>query len=511
MTALPPLEPPVPVDASGPPAPPDAPSWNDPTVARASNAIGGPIGRYAASSPLWPPLVVLLLLTGATLLLGMAEKSPCASGRWQGDVQYTHFCYSDVIPLWGAEELDSGAVPYRDHAVEYPVLTGAFMWVSAETARGVGSVLGQSSGHLGVVFGEVTVVGLSICAFLVTYFTVGAARRRPWDAALFAASPLLVFHAFSNWDLFAMVFMAGAMWAWSKERTLVAGVLIGLGTAAKLYPALLLVAIFVLALRTGRWREPIWAAVAAVLTWVAVNGPVATAYYAGWKEFYVYSADRDAEASTFWAMYQFLRTGGPNRGQPYGYVPPGIAVALAVLIGLVLVAWLALAAPRRPRLAQVTLLVVAVFLLTTKVWSPQYSIWLVPLVALARPRWRLAIIWQCSEIVVWMVTLLWLHGFNDSSRSIDYGWLMTALLIRDGLLLIILGLVVWEIWHPELDVVRSDGEDDPGGGVFAGAPDSYSLGADARHARADLRMAELEYLDHLDHPTAGGADPPPRN
>ena len=34
--------------------------------------------------------------------------------------------------------------------------------------------------------------------------TALTARRRPYDAAIFALSPLLVFHAFSNWDLLAM-------------------------------------------------------------------------------------------------------------------------------------------------------------------------------------------------------------------------------------------------------------------------------------------------------------------
>ncbi len=57
--------------------------------------------------------------------------------RLAGNKQYTHFCYSDVVPLWSDERLDVGAVPYRDTRVEYPVLTGAFMWVTADLTRGV--------------------------------------------------------------------------------------------------------------------------------------------------------------------------------------------------------------------------------------------------------------------------------------------------------------------------------------------------------------------------------------
>jgi uncharacterized membrane protein len=135
--------------------------------------------------------------------------------------------------------------------------------------------------------------------------------------------------------------------------------------------------------------------------------------------------------------------------------------------------WLGLRAPYKPRLAQLAFLAVLAFLLTTKVWSPQYSLWLVPLIALARPRWRITLLWQFAEIMVWVLTLTLLLGFNPGQQAhgIAYGWLMLVLLVRDGLLLTIAALVVREMWHPELDVVRAGGADDPGGGYFDEAPD----------------------------------------
>jgi uncharacterized membrane protein len=152
-------------------------------------------------------------------------------------------------------------------------------------------------------------------------------------------------------------------------------------------------------------------------------------------------------------------------------VPPGIAVALALFGALLVVIFLGLKAPVRPRLAQLAFLCVLAFLLTTKVWSPQYSLWLVPLIALARPRWRLTLIWQFSEIAVWMLTLTLLLGNSVHDHGISYGWLMLMLVIRDALLIGLAAMVVREMWHPWLDVVRVDGVDDPGGGVFDGAPD----------------------------------------
>ena len=71
------------------------------------------------------------------------------------------------------------------------------------------------------------------------------------------------------------------------------------------------------------------------------------------------------------------------------------------------IAVLALAAERRPRLPQLVFLVVAAFLLTNKVYSPQYVLWLMPLAVLARPRWRDLLIWQAGEVVhfvgIWML------------------------------------------------------------------------------------------------------------
>jgi uncharacterized membrane protein len=174
---------------------------------------------------------------------------------------------------------------------------------------------------------------------------------------------------------------------------------------------------------------------------------------------------------------------------PY-WKPPGVAVAVALVAALLFVAFLGFAAPTRPRVAQLAFLCVLAFLLTTKVWSPQYSLWLVPLLALARPRWRLNLVWQFSEIAVWMLTLILLLGLNDPNHGVAYGWLTLALLTRDGLLLALAGLIVREMWRPELDVVRVDGADDPGGGVLDGAPDVRWLRLTGGAGPAALQTAE---------------------
>jgi uncharacterized membrane protein len=449
------------------------PSRTDLIAARASQIVGGVWGRYAGVSlrSWWTPLRVVMALTCLSLLFGYAQKSPCANGSWTGYKQYTHACYSDVVPLWSDERLDVGAVPYRDTAVEYPVLTGAFMWVTAGLTR-LGHFFVPSWSEL-VLFGTLTAVLLALCALFVTGLTAATARRRPYDAAIFALSPLLVFHAFTNWDLLAMALAGGALFAWSRERPGLAGVLIGLGAAAKLYPVFLLVPLVILAIRTRRTRGAAVAIGTAALAWAGVNVPVALAYRHGWWQFYKFSIDRPTERSTFWAIFKTLKDTGVNATDNVYWAPSGAWVAVALLFALGIVSALGLYAPTKPRLAQLCFLAVLAFLITTKVWSPQYSLWLVPLLALARPRWKLSLVWQFTEILVWVMTLILLIGYGkgQEAHTVGYGWLMLVLLIRDALLLGIAGLIVREMWRPELDVVRADGSDDPGGGEFDGAHD----------------------------------------
>jgi uncharacterized membrane protein len=243
------------------------------------------------------------------------------------------------------------------------------------------------------------------------------------------------------------------------------GFLIGLGTAAKLYPVFLLVGLLVIAWRNRRWADFGWATLAAAASWCAVNVPIALAYHKGWWEFYSFSMTRSVERSSLWAIVHttFSSTGLDTPDAGY-WVPNGAAVALLLAAALLFVMWAGLRAPRTPSLAQLAFLAVVAFLLTTKVWSPQYSLWLVPLIALARPKWRLQLIWQLAEIAVWIVTLqLLLHlDPNNTAHGVDYGWLVLVLLVRDGLLIALAVLVIRDMWSggmPGDDVLAPGPED----------------------------------------------------
>ncbi|SEF15000.1 glycosyltransferase family 87 protein [Jiangella alba] len=438
-----------------------APSRDDPVVAGLSEAVGGPFGRRAAPPQRWwGPVRVALLVAVVVLALGLLADQPCRATGWADRADrsmWTSLCYSDVAFLYRERGFADGLLAYRDSLLEYPVLTGAVMQVTAVVAGGLYDAFG-GGGDLApafaesVVFFDLTAGLMAVCALGVVVATARTVPRRPWDGLLVAASPLLLLSAYVNWDLLAVLATSLAILAWTRDRPVLAGVLIGLGAATKLYPALLLGVLVLVALRSpdrrAALRDAALAVVAAVVAWCAVNLPVAWWAPQGWREFFTFNAERAADFGSTWFAIGLLRP---------GLLPESVddlaVVSAAVL--LVLIAALALTAPAPPRVTQLAFLAVAAFLLVNKVWSPQYSLWLLPLAVLARPRVRDLVVWQLAEGVY--VLLLWrfLATLYDPSAPLltNHQYALAVLLRIAGLLWLVV-MVVRDIRRPEDDPVR---------------------------------------------------------
>jgi uncharacterized membrane protein len=415
------------------------------------------------------------------------QKSPCQDGAWRDQEQYTNFCYTDIVALYYAEHLHEGAVPYFDWPVEYPVLTGFFMGALGLPVH----ALGETRRTMNQVQAYYNLNALVLTAFGLAAVAVAVAlrRRRPWDAAMFALAPALVFTATVNWDLFAVGLTAMFFYAWARRWPVAAGVLLGLATAAKFYPLLLAGPLFVLALRSGRWRAAGPTIGVGVLTWLAVNAPVFFWANEGWDRFWHLSSTRAVDWGTLWYIGAHLPLSSrPGGGiEPFVWLSanvPTLNVLTYVLFGLccVGVAALALYAPRRPRLAQLGFLVVALFLLTSKVWSQQFVLWLIPLVVLARPRWGAFLAWQAAEVLYFLAFYAQLLNVSGTFVMPEGTYVLAAAL-RWGTVAALVWLVVRDVLHPERDVVRATYSDDPDGGDFDGAPDDGLLLSDPESRR----------------------------
>ncbi|MFV2008387.1 MULTISPECIES: glycosyltransferase family 87 protein [unclassified Micromonospora] len=467
--------------------PVDHPSRADRFVRGLSEAIGGPLGRHAAGQDrpagrpgrFWTAARIVLALICLSLAAHWVQKSPCMDGAWQDNIQYTRFCYTDVLALYYAEGLNEGKVPYLDHPVEYPVVTGYFMGAIGLPVH----ALGTDRPELNQAMWFYNANALVLCALGVAAVAAILAlrRRRPWDAAMFALAPALVLTATVNWDMLPIGFAMFGLFAWVRQRPLLAGVLLGIGGAAKMWPLFLLGPILVLGLRSGRIRAIVTAIVAAVGTVVAVNLPVYLFAHDGWRRFFELNSERPIDWGTLWYIGRYLDgkwAGGASGSQgPFQWLGdniPTLNTLSYVLFGLAClgVGALAVLAPRRPRLAALAFLVVAAFLIFSKVWSQQFTLWLLPLIVLARPRWGAFLAWQAAEVGYFLAFYGQLLGTATGSQVIPDGVFVLAATLRLGTVVALCVFVIRDILHPERDVVRRNYSDDPDGGVFDGAPDA---------------------------------------
>jgi uncharacterized membrane protein len=312
------------------------------------------------------------------------------------------------------------------------------------------------------VFWSVNAVGFYLVLLIALAFLVNSQRRRPWDALFIAASPSLALAAMINWDVLALGLVAAFLWSWSTRRPVSAGIFIGLGAAAKLYPLFFLGPLLVLCLRERRMADWAKTATAAAVAWSVVDLPIYLWSPDAFSWFWTFNASRGADYGSLWLV--------ASNYEPESWTASAhtINVTTWIVFGAacVGVALLALLAPRRPRLPQLLYLTVIGFLVVNKVYSPQYVIWLLPLAALARPRWRDLLIWQAAEIFYFFAVWMHIANFFVAAGAKDWVYAL-AVVVRILAELYIAALIVRDILQPWHDPVRADGlSDDPLGGVL---------------------------------------------
>jgi Glycosyltransferase family 87 len=298
-----------------------------------------------------------------------------------------------------AMQIRAGQVPYRDFAFEYPpaalpaeLLPAYLPWTYATSFAVLMGVCGAGC----------------IAATASALRAVDADTARTWAALLaIGVSPLVLGSLFdTRFDLWPTLLAIGGLAALVRERPVMSGALLGLGFAAKLWPAVLLpIAVVHLWRRTG--RDAALRAVAAFVVVAAVCFlPFAVLAPHGLRASLTGQLNRPLQVESLGAAVlmaaQHLDAGKRplttiNSHGSQALVGRGARVAadlesaleLAAVIGI----WIVFAR-RRSLDAEATLVAAAaaVCALTAfdRVLSPQYLIWLVPFVFLVRGGWGIA-------------------------------------------------------------------------------------------------------------------------
>lgn len=327
--------------------------------------------------------IFLLGIAAAGLAAGFLLKAPCTAGDWRDGKQYRRLCYSDIVPLYGARGLSEGRFPYVDADLEYPAGTGLYLGAVAKTTTTL------------VSFVNANAVGLALMGLGVAW-ALAVMTRDPRRVLLYALGPPVVLYAFHNWDLLAVGFATLGLYAFWRGSGGWAALLLGLGAATKLYPAFLFP---VLAL--AAWKrdgKPPWRMAGTFMLGAALlNVPLAIANFDGWKYPWDFQSMRAANFETSWFMlYRHTKGDWFFDSSLVNLISGGtFVVGAAVLIAL---------EARRERLRPYALSfgIVVLFLLTAKVFSPQYALWLLPFFVLLRlPMWSY-VAFVVTDAAVWV-------------------------------------------------------------------------------------------------------------
>jgi hypothetical protein len=342
-------------------------------------------------------LVILALFAS---LLSFAKFSHCENTGWATPDQYIHACYSDIPALFGTRGLDKNDWPFTsdDNSVEYPVVTAMVMYATSFVANSPASYFN---------------VNIFFLILLLIATVVVVRKIRPEFAYLVPVAPAMIASLYINWDLWAIATMMLAIYWFDRKKYLHSALIMGLSISTKFLPVFLLIPIAFILWRDDKLKELIKYVGVVAATWIALNLPFALTTPIGWWRFYKLNLERGADWGSLWLALQQLGISLTN----LNYLS-----ILLLLIALTSVAIVLFELKYTPTLASVAFIVLASVMVASKVYSPQYVLWLTPLAAIAltnKKDLHAFWLWQATEIMYHLA--IWQHIASVTDAKFGLG------------------------------------------------------------------------------------------
>ncbi|MGA4670829.1 hypothetical protein ACPCG0_13695 [Propionibacteriaceae bacterium Y1923] len=448
--------------------------------------LGGATGRHARIQGIFfDPAPWLILMATLLWALRMGHQSLCQQDNPDEPVKtMLRLCYSDVPIIWQTNQLGTGATATGENGLPQAPIVSLFIALGRAITGFIVPISPTASPQQTLDSGNVFVVVnavLLFCFFLTWVMahmlmgrtsTVGTTRTatgrlekppaRSWDGAYIALSVGVFTVGLVNWDLIAPALTACALLAWAWGRPVLAGVLTGIALGAGISPLALVIAVAVVCLRSGALDALARYAIAtlASLSVILVGGLLASP--SAVRRSYLGLLDPDAGLGSLWWILT-------DAGLASSLVPGLSKLLIAVGVGAVVL--FCFQVPARPRVAQVAALVLLLGLMLAPTYSPQYVLWSLGMVALARPKLRDWFLFSLTEALYWAAVWGHLQGNLRLGTGDDMAYPLAIIVRLAGA-----GWIIWQITgdmlRPWADPVRVGTVDDPQGGVVDLAPDA---------------------------------------
>ena len=383
---------------------------------------------------------VLLAATLATIF-SFIKFNYCRVRDFSGISVTTHACYSDIPLFWKSRLLEVHVWPFSYlpipelseiiNPIEYPVIVGTIIWLL--------SYITSLNGIADVNYFNVNIIFLS-ALFIISSFYIYKINKNYVYYFIFA--PAVFFSLFINWDMWAVLPTLVAIYYFDKEKYLVSGIFLAIAVSAKFYPIVLLLTIFAIFIKSKSYIKLVRYFSYVFLTYTAINLPYIIHDFAGWRYFFEFSFNRSIGYGSLWEALNILGVNFSSLNLYY-------SVATVSVFSLIFYYYYKYS--DSDKLYELAFLSVFAFTLFSKVYSPQYILWLTPLAVLAlkdKVQIRVFILWQALELIyhlaIWRY-IYWLGIGQQVSGVPPKTYAIISLLRMVGLIIFAISLMYPQI------------------------------------------------------------------
>lgn len=328
--------------------------------------------------------------------------------------------WSDVLATWNDSHLPGHRLPYLDVPFAYPPVVGYIAGLISLAADGFAAYA--------ILWGLVVASAAGAGAYV---FARHAGPRR--TLVYWASAPQLLLLSGINFDVLAAVLLGMAAIAARSGRDGRAGMLLAIATATKLFPAVSAPAHVWRLLASGSRRRAIVAGVAFVGLLGVLYLPASIAPFSATRFVGAYAVDIAANIDSPWMLVE--------RGVAATGIDGHLAVLALTYVGFA-GTYLVLVLPRA-RIAKDPAigfgLATVTLLLWSRLYSPQYSLWLLPFFVLLPLRARSFILLTTADVGVFFTIypLTLVVAANDPLRPAFFAALFAFVALRVVALIVI--------------------------------------------------------------------------
>ncbi|NDG25417.1 MAG: mannosyltransferase [Actinobacteria bacterium] len=357
---------------------------------------------------------VFILIVLLVSLLSLLKFNYCRATNWASPGNYVHACYTDIPALFSERDLDTNTFPYQSsyNSMEYPPIIGLGNWL-------ISFITPQQDSHRWFFDINAFVI---IILFLISALIVR--KIKPEFSYLYPVAPAVAASLFINWDLWATVTALAAIYLFDKKKYEASSIWLGISIATKFFPIVFLLPIAIIFYKQRSLKDFYLYFFKSILIAAAFNLPLAVLYFDGWWRFFRLNLNRADDFGSIWYAANLLGFKLPA----INYLYTIITILLFIALGFFLIKL-----PMTPKLAQVAFFAVVVFTTTSKVYSPQYVLWLTPLAVIALTKSTQQItfwLWQATEIIYHLAIWQYLAGYSGATFGLPAGAYAIASLLR---------------------------------------------------------------------------------